>query len=55
MPLDAAHVVRHPRRGAVHPARTAGPRTLPIFEKFFLGGEYSVRGFDIRSIGPRDP
>jgi len=28
---------------------------LPIFEKFFLGGEYTVRGFDIRSIGPRDP
>ncbi len=28
---------------------------LPIFEKLFLGGEYSVRGFDIRSIGPRDP
>ena len=28
--------------------------SLPIFEKFFLGGEYSVRGFDIRSIGPRD-
>jgi outer membrane protein assembly factor BamA len=32
------------------------PQTiLPIFEKFFLGGEYTVRGFDIRSIGPRDP
>ncbi len=29
--------------------------TLPILEKYFLGGEYSVRGFDIRSIGPRDP
>jgi outer membrane protein insertion porin family len=28
---------------------------LPIFEKLFLGGEYSVRGFDIRSIGPQDP
>src|SRR5262249_17913339 len=28
---------------------------LPIFEKYFLGGEYSVRGFDIRTIGPRDP
>jgi outer membrane protein insertion porin family len=28
--------------------------TLPIFEKYFMGGEYSVRGFDIRSIGPRD-
>jgi outer membrane protein insertion porin family len=28
---------------------------LPIFQKLFLGGEYSVRGFDIRSIGPSDP
>jgi outer membrane protein insertion porin family len=27
---------------------------LPIFERLFLGGEYSVRGYDIRSIGPRD-
>ena len=27
---------------------------LPIFEKFFIGGEYTVRGFDMRSIGPRD-
>src|SRR5204863_2453107 len=27
---------------------------LPIFEKLFLGGEYSIRGFDIRSVGPRD-
>jgi len=26
---------------------------LPIFERIALGGEYSVRGFDIRSIGPR--
>ncbi|MBI4264259.1 MAG: outer membrane protein assembly factor BamA [Acidobacteria bacterium] len=30
-------------------------RTLPIFEKLFLGGEYSIRGFDIRSVGPSDP
>ena len=30
-------------------------KTLPIFEKLFSGGEYSVRGFDIRSIGPSDP
>ncbi len=29
-------------------------KTLPIFERLFLGGEYSVRGFDLRSIGPRD-
>ncbi len=32
-----------------------GPEGLPIFEKLFLGGEYSVRGFDIRTIGPSDP
>jgi len=32
-----------------------GSKELPIFEKLFLGGEYSVRGFDIRSIGPQDP
>jgi outer membrane protein insertion porin family len=32
-----------------------GNRELPIFEKLFLGGEYSVRGFDIRTIGPSDP
>jgi outer membrane protein insertion porin family len=29
-------------------------KSLPIFEKLFLGGEYSIRGFDIRSVGPRD-
>jgi outer membrane protein insertion porin family len=28
---------------------------LPIFERLFLGGEYSVRGFDTRTIGPQDP
>jgi outer membrane protein insertion porin family len=33
----------------------SGSRDLPIFEKLFEGGEYSVRGFDIRSIGPSDP
>jgi outer membrane protein insertion porin family len=30
-------------------------KTLPIFEKLFMGGEYTVRGYDIRSIGPSDP
>jgi outer membrane protein insertion porin family len=34
---------------------TGSTKTLPIFERLFLGGEYSVRGFDLRSIGPRDP
>ena len=29
--------------------------SLPIFERLFLGGEYSIRGFDIRSVGPTVP
>jgi outer membrane protein insertion porin family len=28
--------------------------TLPIFEKLVLGGEYSIRGYDLRSVGTRD-
>jgi outer membrane protein insertion porin family len=36
-------------------APVMGTETLPIFEKLFLGGEYSMRGFDIRSVGPADP
>ena len=34
---------------------TGSSLQLPIFESLFLGGEYSVRGFDIRTIGPSDP
>ena len=32
-----------------------GTKVLPIFERLWLGGEYSVRGYDIRTIGPRAP
>ena len=32
-----------------------GSKELPIFQKLFLGGEYSIRGFDIRTVGPQDP
>lgn len=32
-----------------------GTVRLPIFEQLVLGGEYSIRGFDLRTIGPRDP
>ena len=28
---------------------------LPLFEQLYLGGEYSVRGYDIRTIGPKAP
>ena len=40
------------RRSATARMRPDAACTLPIFERLFLGGEYSVRGFDIRSIGP---
>lgn len=29
--------------------------SLPIFERLWLGGEYTIRGYDIRSIGPTVP
>lgn len=32
----------------------ADTKALPITETLYLGGEYTIRGFDIRSIGPRD-
>jgi len=42
-------------RGQIEYVRPYGEtEVLPIYETLFLGGEYSVRGFDIRSIGPRD-
>jgi len=32
-----------------------GAEDLPIFERLYLGGEYTVRGYDFRTIGPSDP
>ena len=32
-----------------------GSAELPIFERIFLGGEYDLRGFDLRTVGPTDP
>ena len=34
---------------------TVGGAAVPLFERFFLGGPYSVRGFKSRSISPTDP
>jgi outer membrane protein insertion porin family len=43
-------------RGLLEYVRPYGSTdALPIFERLFLGGEYSLRGYDIRTIGPRDP
>lgn len=30
-------------------------RDLPVFERFKLGGMFSLRGFDSGSVGPKDP
>ena len=31
---------------------TGSPSQLPVFERLWLGGEFSIRGFDVRRIGP---
>ena len=31
---------------------TGSPSQLPVFERLWLGGEFSIRGFDIRRVGP---
>jgi outer membrane protein insertion porin family len=35
--------------------RSNGQKDLPLFERYFLGGINSVRGFAERSLGPREP
>ncbi|GAB4367744.1 MAG: outer membrane protein assembly factor BamA [Deltaproteobacteria bacterium] len=37
-----------------HTVSTVGGR-VPIFERFFLGGPYSIRGFKQRTLSPVDP
>jgi outer membrane protein insertion porin family len=60
--FEYAHFLRHTNRTSigfrtqVEYIRPYGTTTaLPITENLYLGGEYTIRGFDIRSIGPRDP
>jgi outer membrane protein insertion porin family len=38
-----------------HVVPTVGGGEIPIFERFFLGGPYSIRGFRSRDLSPRDP
>jgi len=35
--------------------RPAGGSQVPFWERFYLGGERDIRGYDIYSIGPRTP
>jgi len=38
-----------------HVVPTVSGGEIPIFERFFLGGPYSIRGFRSRELSPRDP
>jgi outer membrane protein insertion porin family len=38
-----------------HVVPTGGVEEVPLFERFFLGGPYSIRGFQSRSLSPVDP
>ncbi|MDD5763297.1 MAG: outer membrane protein assembly factor BamA, partial [bacterium] len=38
-----------------HAVPTVGGGEIPIFERFFLGGPYSIRGFRSRELSPKDP
>jgi len=38
-----------------HVIPTGGVEEVPLFERFFLGGPYSIRGFKSRSLSPTDP
>jgi outer membrane protein insertion porin family len=42
-------------RGRVEYISPIAGSSLPIFEKLYMGGEFDVRGYDIRTIGPSDP
>jgi outer membrane protein insertion porin family len=60
--VEAITIFRHTTRTSVAFRAQAeyirpygGTTVLPLFERLFLGGEYSIRGFDIRTVGPRDP
>ena len=38
-----------------HVVPTGGVAEVPLFERFFLGGPYSIRGYQSRSLSPKDP
>ena len=47
------HVLEVTARAGV--AQSLQSQDVPFYERYYLGGLYSLRGFKYRSIGPRDP
>ncbi len=50
LPLDTTFSAR----GSLGRVQSYGGRDVPIYEKYFLGGINTIRGFETRSIGPKD-
>ncbi len=40
--------------GAIKRASSYGGKTLPVFEHYFMGGPYDLRGFTFKEVGPLD-
>ncbi len=40
--------------GSIKNSSSYGGRTLPLFEHYFMGGPYDLRGFTFKEVGPRD-
>ncbi len=58
--LDGSHYWKLPyevvmmAHGQMRYAGSYGGKTLPLFEHYFLGGAYDLRGFNFADVGPRD-
>ena len=69
--IEAIFYIPHTRRSALGirgqfgyilpfgDTATVDPKTgrngIPLYQRFFLGGEQQIRGYDIRAVGPVDP
>ncbi len=51
--LFKGHVLEVDGRAGV--ASSLGSGDVPFYDRYYLGGLYSLRGFKYRNIGPRDP
>lgn len=52
--FDEGHVLEISGRAGVVQNYGDSDR-VPLFDRWFLGGMYSLRGFDYREVGPKDP
>lgn len=52
-PLTPRNIFRF--RGQISNAwLLGGTEELPVFERYFMGGEFTLRGYELRTVGPRD-